>query len=290
MPLPTCRSWAILTLILCLTRQRISTPICSNMMNSQMSMYRAKAPTQNGAPDTSHMHPGEHGRVSSWIKNSMIALALEKPIYGFSPDVIFEDRKPMFLDVDTVNTPDGWIPPTPGSFYTTGEDGTPMIQRHISFTQASMDADAQAGSGQDEPAGAAVVRPDTIKVPNPEYVPNHKWKQLNCWVHNWFLLRIPEQHRHLVNDVKRGDVQDLLVKAFGMATREPALYCKVIKTRMQNLPLDFRSFDIMGHQWILDQYEYFDTIQDVKCEGTHKMPESSNSSCHCSSASTGITN
>jgi hypothetical protein len=166
----------------------------------------------------------------------MIALALEKPIYGFNPDVIFEDMKPMFLDIETVNTPIGWQAPAPGSFYTTAEDGSPMIQRHISFTPASMDADAQAGNDQQEAAAAAVDRPDTIKVPNPEYVPNHKWKQLNCWVHNWFLLRIPEQQRRLVNDVKRGDVKDSLGKVYGMATREPESYCKVIKTRMQNLP------------------------------------------------------
>ena len=141
-----------------------------------MTVYRAKGPNQYGNPDMSHMHPGEHGRVSSWIKNSMIALALEKPIYGFNPDVIFEDRKPMFLDIETVNTPTGWQAPAPGSFYTTAEDGSPMIQRHISFTPASMDADAQAGNDQQEAAAAAaaVDRPDTIKAPNHEYVPNHK--------------------------------------------------------------------------------------------------------------------
>jgi hypothetical protein len=105
----------------------------------------------------------------------MIALALEKPIYGFNPDVIFEDRKPMFLDIEAVNTPTGWQPPAPGSFYTTGaEDGSPVIQRHISFTPASMEADAQAGNDQQAAEAAALDRPDTIKVPNPEYVPNHK--------------------------------------------------------------------------------------------------------------------
>ena len=26
-------------------------------------------------------------------------------------------------------------------------------------------------------------------------------------------------------------------------------------------------------QWVLGQYEYFDTIQGAKCDGTYKMPE-----------------
>jgi hypothetical protein len=30
---------------------------------------------------------------------------------------------------------------------------------------------------------------------------------------------------------------------------------------MKELPLDFRSFNLTAHQWVLDQYEYFDTIQ-----------------------------
>jgi hypothetical protein len=29
----------------------------------------------------------------------------------------------------------------------------------------------------------------------------------------------------------------------------------------------------MAHQWVLDQYEYFDAIQGASCDGTHKMPE-----------------
>jgi hypothetical protein len=33
------------------------------------------------------------------------------------------------------------------------------------------------------------------------------------------------------------------------------------------------SFDLMAHQWVLGQYEYFDTIQDADFDGTHKMPE-----------------
>ena len=31
--------------------------------------------------------------------------------------------------------------------------------------------------------------------------------------------------------------------------------------------------NLMAHQWVLGQYEYFDTIQGAKCDGTYKMPE-----------------
>jgi hypothetical protein len=42
---------------------------------------------------------------------------------------------------------------------------------------------------------------------------------------------------------------------------------------MKSNQLDFRNFNLMAHQWVLGQYEYFDTIQDAECVGEHKMPE-----------------
>jgi hypothetical protein len=98
-------------------------------------------------------------------------------------------------------------------------------------------------------------------------------KKLKAWVHHWVLARIPEQHQHLVSDVVKGNLDDLFVKVYGLAARDPKRYCKVIKTRMSKLPLDMESFNLMAHQWVLDQYEYFDTIQDASCDGTYKMPE-----------------
>jgi hypothetical protein len=82
-------------------------------------------------------------------------------------------------------------------------------------------------------------------------------QKIRVWVHHWVLARISEQHQHLVSGVKKGDGTRFV--------RQGVL--------MKNLPLDFRSFSIMAHQWVLDQYEYFDTIQDAKCDGTPKMPE-----------------
>jgi hypothetical protein len=38
---------------------------------------------------------------------------------------------------------------------------------------------------------------------------------------------------------------------------------------MKSNPLDFRSSNLMAHQWVLDQYEYFDTIQDADCDGSY---------------------
>jgi hypothetical protein len=42
---------------------------------------------------------------------------------------------------------------------------------------------------------------------------------------------------------------------------------------MKSNQLTFRNFDLMAHQWVLGQYEYFDTIQDANCDGEHKMAE-----------------
>jgi hypothetical protein len=144
-----------------------------NMFRNQVTPYRTALGKPFTKPDTSHLHPGEFGRVSSWVKKSLVVLALEKPIYGFSPAVIFDEREPMFIDIETVNTPDGMQDPDAGNFYTMTEDGTPLIRRNISFTPAAMEAGAQSAGGNDGPAQAP-VRPDVIKIANPEFVPNHK--------------------------------------------------------------------------------------------------------------------
>jgi hypothetical protein len=90
-------------------------------------------------------------------------------------------------------------------------------------------------------------------------------------VHNWFLQRIPEEHQHLVDGVKKGGVKDLLVKVFGLAARDPQQYCKVVKQKMKTNPLAMETFDLVAHQWTLDQFEMFDTIQDAECMGEYKM-------------------
>jgi hypothetical protein len=51
-----------------------------------------------------------------------------------------------------------------------------------------------------------------VQVTNPKYINGDIWDKLHVCVRNWFLQRIPEEHQHLVEGVKRSDVQDLLVK------------------------------------------------------------------------------
>jgi hypothetical protein len=65
-----------------------------------------------------------------------------------------------------------------------------------------------------------------VRSTNPDNVSDQIWKKLHVWVHNWILQRIPEEHQHLVDGVKEGDVKDLLVKAFGLAARDPEQHCK----------------------------------------------------------------
>jgi hypothetical protein len=74
-----------------------------------------------------------------------------------------------------------------------------------------------------------------------------------------------------VDGVKEGDVKDLLVKVFGLAARDPQQYCKVVKQKMKQQRLAMETFDLVAHQWTLDQYEMFDTIQDADCMEEHKM-------------------
>jgi hypothetical protein len=37
-------------------------------------------------------------------------------------------------------------------------------------------------------------------------------QKIKAWVHHWVLARNPEQHQHLVDDVDKGDVDDLLLR------------------------------------------------------------------------------
>jgi hypothetical protein len=75
-------------------------------------------------------------------------------------------------------------------------DGTPELKRSIDFTAASIDGDEHAG-----------IEPITMVRPaNPDYVSDQIWRKLHVWVHNWILQRIPEDHQHLVDGVKKGDV------------------------------------------------------------------------------------
>ena len=78
-----------------------------------------------------------------------------------------------------MDTPDGMATPDTGNFHTMAPDGTPIIRRHISFTPAAM---VEAGTDEIDIATAAAletsVRHDNIKIPDPEFIPDHRWKQL----------------------------------------------------------------------------------------------------------------
>ena len=71
-----------------------------------------------------------------------------------------------------------------------------------------------------------------------------------------------------MDGVKEGDIKDLLVKAFGLAARDPQQYCKAVKQKMKTGRLAMETFDLVAHQWTLDQYEMFDTIQDAAPESS----------------------
>ena len=167
----------------------------------------------------------------------------------------------MYITIPAIPTPAGMTAPdaSTGEAYIRRTDGTPKLKRSINFTSPSL------GEGEVAPAVTGV------QVTNPKYINDEIWDKLHVWVHNWFLQRIPEEHQHLVEDVKRGDVQDLLVKVFGLAARNPMEYCRTIKEKMKVLPPTIETFDLVAHQWVLDQFEMFDTIQDADCMGEYKM-------------------
>jgi hypothetical protein len=143
----------------------------------------------------------------------------------------------MYITIPAIPTPAGMTAPdaSTGEAYIRRTDGTPKLKRSINFTSPSL------GEGEVAPAVTGV------QVTNPKYINDEIWDKLHVWVHNWFLQRIPEEHQHLVEDVKRGDVQDLLVKVFGLAARNPMEYCRTTKEKMEVLPSTIETFDLVGH-------------------------------------------
>jgi hypothetical protein len=254
------------------------------MLSTEVTTYK----TGGGTPTDKSMHPGEYGRVSAWIRKIKNDLVLNKDIYGHPPSIVFEIPAPQYIKVKVIDPTTipgydtSWERNLSSHSYIEAPDGTPTLRRHIDFSPpdintATANAEADAVntlSGMATPRTDGATPPTTyLTVVNPEYIPQPILLKIRRWVHHWILARIPEQHLHLVNDVVKGDIEDLLVKVYGLAAREPKRYCKVIKTRMKSNPLTFRNFDLMVHQWVLDQYEYFDIIQDAKCSADHKMPE-----------------
>ena len=144
-----------------------------------MTTHREHGSTQCVKYKTSRQHPGEFGRVNAWVKTSKIDLNLERPIYGFQPAVVLEERAQMFIDCPTMDTPEGMTTPDASSYYTTTTESTPTIRRHISFNPA---ATVEAGTAEIDIATTAAletsVRHENIKIPNPEFIPDHRWKQL----------------------------------------------------------------------------------------------------------------
>jgi hypothetical protein len=77
-----------------------------------------------------------------------------------------------------------------------------------------------------------------------------------------------------VADVIEGDLKDLSVKIYGMAASNPKEFTKTLKAKIIGNKLSFKLFNTIAYRWTSDQYKLFGTIQDTKCDGPFKMPES----------------
>ena len=191
--------------------------------------------------------------MKAWKELTVQSIELQKDIYGFPPSAVFDAEQPKFIEVETIDTPDGMAPPEPNAVYYEAPDGTPKIKKHLSFTPTREEQEAAGvNAGNAGGAGASTTfqadRPETIRIVNPEWVPPATMIRLKKWVHNWVLSKIPERHLHLVNDVVKGDITDLFEKVDGLAARDPEQYCTVIRERMKALPLNYDTFDAIAHQ------------------------------------------
>ena len=171
-----------------------------------MSTYAQQSSTRRPPDhdDKTWKRPGEFGRVQARLKRTKRDLKMEREVHGQSPSVIFLDRAEMHIDIPAIPAPAGMPAPTPntGEAYIRQSDGTPKLKRSLNFTP-SIESDA----------GRESIT--TVRSTNPKYVTDQVWEELHVWVHNWILQRIPEEHQHLVEGVKEGDIKDLLDKVFG---------------------------------------------------------------------------
>jgi hypothetical protein len=167
-----------------------------------MSTYAQQSSTRRPTDhdDKTWKHPGEFGRVQAWLKRTMRDLEMEREVHGHPPSVIFADRAEVYIDIPAIPAPAGMPAPTPNTgeaYIRRQSDGTPELKRSINFTPSV------------EEVGTEPIT--MVRSTNPDYVSDQLWRKLHMWVHNWILQRIPEDHQHLVDGVKKGGAEDLLV-------------------------------------------------------------------------------
>ena len=199
--------------------------------------------------------------MTAWLDRSKRDLRMARKIDGNAPSAISKPREDMSISVPAIPTPAGMDEPdaNTGEAYIRKSDGTPKLKRSMNFVNIPLNEEEEA-----QPL-------EEVQIANPKYISDEDWEDLHIWVHDWFLQRIPEKHQHLVSDVNEGDIDGLLVKVFGLAARNPMEYCRTIKTKMKKSTLTVTNFDLVAHQWLLDQYELFDTINEANCIGEYKM-------------------
>ena len=144
---------------------------------------RSFSNTSTGPDDKGWLHPGEFGRVGTWLKRAKRDLKMERKRDGLTPSAVFEEREEMYKTVPAIEPPPGMTPPNPatGEAYIRDKFGTPKLNRSITFVNISLDG------------GQAAPALEEVTIANPKYITDEDWAALHIWVHNWFLQRIPDQ-------------------------------------------------------------------------------------------------
>jgi len=212
------------------------------------------------------LYPGEFGNVEAWYTRSKLELSLQRQRFGNNPADVFQDREPMFNIVDTIEPPIGGDNANPdiGEAWINRPDGTPTIKKTLNFTPS---VDLNIANNHEPPLAQ-------IQIANKKYIDDKTWDEMRIYAQNFMMARIPDDHMHLVADVKSGDLEDFAVKIFGMSATNPKEFTKTMKMKIINNVISPHTFDRTAYRWLLDQYKVYGNIVSTDCDGSHKMPES----------------
>jgi hypothetical protein len=143
------------------------------------------------------------------------------------PDIVLAERISKFITAEAEKPPPG-KEEKPGYVYSVDTDGgcTPKKLSYDALaalqtpTTPPPNQDGSNGSIGTNPSPAMPVAGET-QLLNPAYVTDDQWEDMSIIVCGLIRKRIPPSWHHIISNVDRGDVQEMLKAVYGKAYSDP---------------------------------------------------------------------